>query len=105
MQGSLGQPADVPFDLGKPMGVPPPAASKLPSSCASLLSPEHARLQALHRQMADIQQAVAGLVSQHQKRLAKPEEAQQGGPGLDQGPEPEPAENPTPNHHGSEPPF
>ncbi|XP_048399577.1 gem-associated protein 5 isoform X2 [Stegostoma tigrinum] len=107
MQGSLDQPAEVPFDLGKPMGVPLPAASKLPSSCAALLSPEHARLQALRRQMADIQQAVARLISQHQKHLAKPEEAEQGGPGLDQGPEsePEPAENPTSNHHGSEPPF
>ncbi|XP_060692934.1 gem-associated protein 5 [Hemiscyllium ocellatum] len=103
--GSLDQPVAAPSDLGSTAEGGQSAARNLPSGCALLLSPEHAKLQALHRQMADIQQAVTGLVSQHQRRLAGPEETPEGGPHLDQEAEPEPTEDPTPNHHGSEPPL
>ncbi|GCC40551.1 hypothetical protein chiPu_0024801, partial [Chiloscyllium punctatum] len=103
--GSLDQPVAAPSDLGRTAEGGQSAARNLPSGCALLLSPEYARLQALHRQMAVIQQAVTGLVSQHQRRLARQEETQEGGLHLDQEAEPEPTEGPTPNHHGSEPPL
>ncbi|XP_067852096.1 gem-associated protein 5 [Heptranchias perlo] len=78
------------------------------AGCGRLLSRDHARLQALQRQTADVQRGVAELVSQHQRR--SPEEGEtprEDGPGTEQGTaaETRPDEDAASNHRSPDPPL
>ncbi|XP_078062482.1 gem-associated protein 5 isoform X2 [Mustelus asterias] len=83
------------------------AAGELLARCACCLSPDHARHQALQRRLADVQRAVAELVSQHQMRSSEAEGTPESEAEPDQntGPQAEPAESSTPNHRSSELPL
>ncbi|XP_067900168.1 gem-associated protein 5 [Heterodontus francisci] len=105
-QARLGPSVDV-SGLADTAQEPLTTARDLLARCTCLLSPDHARLQALQTQTDNVQRAVAELVSQHQRRMAEPEKTQESGPEPDQGaePKPEPAENSTLNHRSPELPL